>query len=113
MIYQTFTITNLHRTFDYDTPLTDEEATRGSQSVLPRALNMYENYPFWYTFFTELGYKVVVSPAPPSSKSLYLLGIESIPSQSQNVTLQSLAHGHVDVADQTGSQGYLLPMYSI
>ena len=42
-----------HRLFDYE-PLASEEAPRGSVGI-PRALNMYENYPFWFTFFTKLG----------------------------------------------------------
>ena len=30
---------------------------------IPRVLNMYENYPFWFTFFNKLGFRVVLSPA--------------------------------------------------
>lgn len=43
-----------HRLFDHYQPLSKEEATRSTVGI-PRALNMYENYPFWFTFFTELG----------------------------------------------------------
>ena len=43
------------RLFAYYTPLSAEEAKRGTVG-LPRALNMYENYPFWFTFFTALGF---------------------------------------------------------
>ena len=53
---------------------------------------MYENYPFWYTFFTELKYQVVLSPS--STHSIYELGIESIPSESECYPAK-LAHGHV------------------
>ena len=53
---------------------------------------MYENYPFWFTFFTELGYRVVLSPE--SSRKIYELGIESIPSESECYPAK-LAHGHV------------------
>ena len=80
----------LHRTFDYE-PLSDEKATRGVIGI-PRVLNIYENYPFWYTFFTDLGFKVVVSPE--SSRKIYELGIESIPSESECYPAK-LAHGHV------------------
>lgn len=80
----------LHRTFDYE-PLSDEDASRGTIGI-PRVLNIYENYPFWYTFFTELGFKVVVSPE--SSRKIYELGIESIPSESECYPAK-LAHGHV------------------
>ena len=48
------------RIFSY-TPLTADKATRGKVGI-PRVLNMFENYPFWYTFFTELKYEVVLSP---------------------------------------------------
>ena len=42
------------RLFDY-TPLSAEEAARGTVGI-PRVLNMYENYPFWATFFKKLGF---------------------------------------------------------
>ena len=80
----------LHRLFDYE-PLADDAATRGTVGI-PRVLNMYENYPFWYTFFTKLGYRVVLSPQ--SSRKIYELGIESIPSESECYPAK-LAHGHV------------------
>lgn len=53
---------------------------------------MFENYPFWYTFFTELKYEVVLSPT--STRKIYELGIESIPSESECYPAK-LAHGHV------------------
>ncbi|MCR5624634.1 MAG: acyl-CoA dehydratase activase-related protein, partial [Lachnospiraceae bacterium] len=72
-------------------PLSDDKAYRGIVGI-PRVLNMYENYPFWFTFFTELGYKVVLSPK--SDKKIYELGIESIPSESECYPAK-IAHGHV------------------
>ena len=80
----------LHRTFDYE-PLSEEEAKRGVIGI-PRVLNIYENYPFWYTFFTNLGFRVILSPE--SSRKIYELGIESIPSESECYPAK-LAHGHV------------------
>ncbi len=71
--------------------LKDSEASRGVIGV-PRVLNMYENYPFWHTFLTELGYKVVLSPK--SSKKLYEEGIETIPSESACYPAK-IVHGHV------------------
>ena len=79
-----------HRLFDY-VPLTEEEATRGTVGI-PRALNMYENYPFWFTFFTKLGYRVLISD--PSTKKTYEAGIESMPSESVCYPAK-LSHGHV------------------
>ena len=80
----------LHRYFDYE-PLAENIATRGTVGI-PRVLNMYENYPFWYTFFTKLGYRVVVSPL--STRKIYEMGIESIPSESECYPAK-LAHGHI------------------
>jgi len=80
----------LHRLFDYE-PLEAHEATRGVVGI-PRVLNMYENYPFWFTFFTKLGYRVVLSPQ--SNRKIYELGIESIPSESECYPAK-LAHGHI------------------
>ncbi len=78
------------RIFGYE-PLSEEAAVRGSVGI-PRVLNMYENYPFWFTFFTRLKYRVILSP--PSSHKIYELGIESIPSESECYPAK-LAHGHV------------------
>jgi predicted CoA-substrate-specific enzyme activase len=80
----------LNRYFDYQS-LSEAEATRGVVGI-PRVLNMYENYPFWHTFFTKLGYRVVLSPT--SNRKIYELGIESIPSESECYPAK-LVHGHV------------------
>ncbi len=80
----------LKRLFSYE-PLPLNEAKRGTVGI-PRVLNMYENYPFWFTFFTKLGYRVVLSPS--SNRKIYELGIESIPSESECYPAK-LAHGHV------------------
>ena len=80
----------MHRYFDYE-PLSEEKAKRGVIGI-PRVLNMYENYPFWHTFFTELGFRVILTPA--STRKIYELGIESIPSESECYPAK-LAHGHV------------------
>ena len=72
-------------------PLEADKVTRGTVGI-PRVLNFYENYPFWFTFFTKLGYKVVLSPR--STHQIYELGIESIPSESECYPAK-LSHGHV------------------
>ncbi len=79
-----------HRIFDYE-PLPEDQAPRGVIGI-PRVLNFYENYPFWATFFRELGFRVVLSPQ--STRDIYELGIESIPSESECYPAK-LAHGHV------------------
>ena len=76
------------RLFDYP-PL--ENAPRGVIGI-PRVLNLYENYPFWATFFKALGFRVELSPF--SSRKIYELGMESIPSESECYPAK-LAHGHV------------------
>ncbi len=78
------------RAFDYP-PLLKEEAKRGTIGI-PRALNIYENYPLWATFFKELGFRVEISKR--SSHSLYEKGMESIPSESVCYPAK-LAHGHI------------------
>jgi predicted CoA-substrate-specific enzyme activase len=79
----------LNRYFSYPA-LEKDEAKRGEVGI-PRVLNMYENYPFWHTFFTKLGYRIVLSPT--SSRKIYELGIESIPSESECYPAK-LVHGH-------------------
>ena len=87
----------MERYFNY-TPLDEKEAVRGTVG-LPRVLNMYENYPFWFTFFHALKFRVVLSPA--SNRKIYELGIESIPSESECYPAK-LAHGHVKWLIQNG-----------
>ncbi len=68
-----------------------DNPTRGTLGI-PRVLNLYENYPYWATFFRELGFQVVLSP--PSDRQIYTLGMESIPSESECYPAK-MAHGHV------------------
>ena len=76
----------------FDRPvLSEEEATRGTVGI-PRALNMYENYPFWHAFFTKLGFRVVLSDQ--SNGKTYEAGIESMPSESVCYPAK-LSHGHI------------------
>ncbi|PYG87425.1 putative CoA-substrate-specific enzyme activase [Ruminiclostridium sufflavum DSM 19573] len=69
----------------------DIEYTRGTVGI-PRVLNMYENYPFWFTFFDALKFRVELSPR--SSKKIYELGIETMPSESVCYPAK-LVHGHI------------------
>ncbi|MDD4583835.1 MAG: acyl-CoA dehydratase activase, partial [Eubacteriales bacterium] len=68
----------LQRLFAYQ-PLENHNAPRGLIGI-PRVLNMYENYPFWFTFFTKLGFRVILSPV--SSKLIYEMGMETISSDT-------------------------------
>lgn len=78
------------RLFKYRS-LTKNKATRGSIGI-PRVLNMYENYPLWHTLFTELGFRVELSPR--SNKDLYESGMETIPSDTACYPAK-IAHGHI------------------
>lgn len=92
------------RIFGYK-PLRMEDAPRGEVG-LPRVLNMYENYPFWATFFKELGFRTVLSPV--SSHKLYELGLESIPSESECYPAK-LVHGHVEWLISHGQKFIFMP----
>ena len=78
------------RLFNY-TPLSEEEATRGTIGI-PRVLNMYEDYPFWFTFLTNLGFRVIISEK--SNRKTYEKGMESMPSESVCFPAK-LSHGHI------------------
>jgi len=78
------------RLFSYK-PLKTEEAKRGIIGI-PRVLNIYEDYPFWFTFFTQLGYRVVLSGR--STKTIYEIGMDTIPSESECYPAK-LVHGHI------------------
>ena len=60
------------RLFDYE-PIPENKAKRGVVGI-PRVLNMYEDFPLWFTFFTKLGYSVKLSPK--SSRKVYEMGID-------------------------------------
>jgi len=94
----------MERLFSYPS-LEADQAKRGTVGI-PRVLNMYENYPFWHTFFTQLGYRVVVSPV--SNHKIYELGIESIPSESECYPAK-LVHGHVTWLIKQGIQFIFYP----
>ena len=76
------------RLFNY-TPL--EDAPRGTIGI-PRVLNMYEDYPLWFTILTKLGFKVIISDH--SNRRIYEKGIESMPSESVCYPAK-LVHGHI------------------
>ncbi|MCB8816558.1 2-hydroxyacyl-CoA dehydratase [Desulfosporosinus shakirovi] len=78
------------RVFNYK-PLAKDKATRGTIGI-PRVLNIYEDYPFWFTLFTELGYQVIISGR--SSNKIYEQGMDTIPSDSACYPAK-LAHGHM------------------
>ena len=94
----------LKRLFDYE-PLKEEEAPLGVIGI-PRVLNMWEDYPFWFTFLTKLGFSVKLSPV--SSKKIYELGMESIPSESVCYPAK-LVHGHIMYLIKNGVKNIFYP----
>ena len=94
----------LQRLFGYK-PISDFDAVRGTVAI-PRVLNMYENYPFWFTFFSELKFKVMLSPV--SSKSVYEMGMETISSDTACYPAK-LVHGHIKWLVDNGAKLIFYP----
>lgn len=92
------------RLFRYE-PLPEEAAPRGRLGI-PRVLNMYTHYPFWFTLFTNLGYRVELSP--PTNRALFAAGLASVPSQSVCYPAK-LAHGHVLALLERGIKHIFFP----
>lgn len=93
------------RLFKYYKPLSKEEAKRGEIGI-PRVLNMYEDYPFWHTFFTYLGFRVLLSER--SSKKLYEKGIDSIASETVCYP-GKIVHGHIQSLIDRGIKTIFYP----
>ena len=79
-----------NRLFNY-IPLEEKDAPRGTIGI-PRVLNMYEDYPFWFTFLTDLGFRVIISEK--TTRKTYEKGMESMPSESVCFPAK-LSHGHI------------------
>lgn len=92
------------RLFDYK-PLSPEQAPLGVIGI-PRALNTYENYPFWFTLFTQLGFSVMLSEG--STSETYRTGIESMPSESVCYPAK-LSHGHIENLISRGARRIFMP----
>ena len=85
-----------------------KNASRGKIGI-PRVLNMYEDYPLWFTFFTELGYEVVLSDR--STPQIYKLGMDTIPSETVCYPAK-LVHGHIANLISKGVQKIFYPCIS-
>ena len=91
------------RLFGYE-PLPEDKAI--ATIGIPRVLNMYEDYPFWFTFLTTLGFRVVLSPM--SSKKLYEMGMETISSDTACYPAK-IAHGHIASLVKSGIKYIFYP----
>lgn len=92
------------RTFQYK-PLPPEKAYRGTIGI-PRVLNQYENYSFWFTVLTNLGFRVIISGR--SDHKLFEKGMESIPSESVCYPAK-LVHGHIEDLMEKGVKTIFYP----
>ena len=63
---------------------------------------MYEDYPFWFTLFTELGFRVELSSPRPDES----LAIDTVPSQTLCFPAK-LAHRHLQELAQLPGRGRL------
>ena len=93
-----------NRLFDYK-PLEEQFATRGTIGI-PRVLNMYEDYPFWFTFLTSLGFRVIISEK--TTRKTYEKGMESMPSESVCYPAK-LSHGHIESLLEQGIKTIFYP----
>jgi predicted CoA-substrate-specific enzyme activase len=74
---------------------------------MPRAMNIYENYPFWHALFTACGVKVQLSA--PSSNAIYEKGAGTV--MSENICFPAkLAHGHIIDLIEQGVDRIFYPM---
>ena len=98
--------------YDYKRQLLDSytpcKGPRGTIGI-PMGLNLYELYPFWYTFFTKLGFGVVRSPE--SDRKLYFKGQHTIPSDTVCYPAK-LMHGHIEALLEMGPDAIFYPCMS-
>ncbi len=92
------------RIFNYK-PLEEQYSIRGTIGI-PRVLNMYEDYPFWFTFLTSLGFRVILSEK--STRKTYEKGMESMPSESVCYPAK-LSHGHIESLIEQGIKTIFYP----
>ena len=92
------------RLFNYQ-PLEEQFAPRGTIGI-PRVLNMYEDYPFWFTFLTSLGFRVILSEK--TTRKTYEKGMESMPSESVCYPAK-LSHGHIESLIEQGIKTIFYP----
>ncbi|MDD7592788.1 MAG: acyl-CoA dehydratase activase-related protein [Peptoniphilaceae bacterium] len=93
------------RLFHYYSPIAADQAQYPTIGI-PRVLNLYENYPFWHTFFTRLGFPVQLSDA--SSREMYDKGLASISSETVCYPAK-LVHGHIEDLIQKGVKAIFYP----
>ena len=87
----------LRRYFDYFLKKNIPEFEGKLRIGIPRVLNIYEDFPFWFTFFHQLGCEVVLSNY--TTKDQYNKAIDTIPSDTACYPAKAV-HGHIrDLAE--------------
>ncbi|WP_322183824.1 acyl-CoA dehydratase activase-related protein [Neglectibacter caecimuris] len=104
--------TTQYNLYDYKRQLLNSyapcEGKRGTIGI-PMGLNMFELYPFWYTFFTKLGFGVFHSP--DSDRELYFRGQHTIPSDTVCYPAK-LIHGHIEALLERKADAIFYPCMS-
>jgi predicted CoA-substrate-specific enzyme activase len=72
---------------------------------IPRALFLHEHYPFWKAFFSELGFRVVLSDR--TNKSIIHQGVETV--VAEFCFPVKVAHGHVQDLINKGVRRLFMP----
>ena len=80
---------NLHK--EFVSSQAGLKTTTRKKIGIPRSLFLYEFFPYWATFFEELGFEVVLSD--PTNKKIIRQGAEKVLSESCFPV--KVAHGHV------------------
>ena len=72
---------------------------------IPRILNFHETLPFWKAFFTELGYRVILSD--PTHRELIRKGVENV--VAETCFPIKVSHGHILNLLEKGVKRIFLP----
>ena len=86
------------------------EDANGPVVGIPRALSLYESYPFWKTFFAQLGY--ATTAAAESNEDVYRLGMGCVPAESACYP-SKLLYGHCVDAVQKGAGVLFIPQMGL
>ena len=84
----------------------DDPASESGPAIgIPRSLFYYELFPYWKAFFTELGYRVVLSD--PTTKEVIHRGVERVPAETCFPI--KVAFGHVENLLEKGVDTIFFP----
>lgn len=91
----------------FNRPAAPTGEDRGVTIGIPRALNMFQNYPFWHTLLGECGFTVRLSDV--STSPLYQRGVDTV--MSENICFPAkLVHGHIYNLIEAGVDRIFYPL---